>query len=463
MKVLLTGATGFIGQAVAEALLAQGHHLVCVLRDPARLRSREGVARHRVQPIALDFSKALSPADWRAALEGVEVVVNTVGIFQEASGKRGRGIQPGQSFDFLHTRAPIALFDAAAQAGVRLIVQVSALGADAGAQSAFHLSKRAADDHLRRLGVPALIAQPSLVYGPGGASAALFNRLAALPVRVLPRLPPPGVQPVLLDDVVRGVVKALEPAQALGNSGCRTLAFVGPEAMPLSVYLARLRCTLGWQRPAGLIELSWPLVQAAARAAQHVPGLSTAAFLDPDALAMLARGNAADPAPFASLLGRAPQPVEAFVDPRHAPAFRHSALLLIWQPVLRISVALVWLWTGVVSMGLYPIQDSLALLARVGAHGALAWLLLYGAALLDLALGVATLISPKLPPPWRGRLWAAQIALITGYTALISWRLPEFWLHPYGPLLKNLPMLAAIGLLWSLEPPARKRQGGLRL
>jgi uncharacterized protein YbjT (DUF2867 family) len=119
MKVLLTGATGFIGQAVAESLLAAGHHLVCVLRDPARLRLA-GAAQGRVEHIRLDFANALSPTDWLAA---------------------------------------------AAATGVRRIVQVSALGADAAAQSAFHLSKRAADEHLRKLGVPAVIAQPSLVYG----------------------------------------------------------------------------------------------------------------------------------------------------------------------------------------------------------------------------------------------------------------------------------------------------------
>ena len=44
-----------------------------------------------------------------------------------------------------------------------------------------------------------------------------------------------------------------------------------------------------------------------------------------------------------------------------------------------------------------------------------------------------------------------QLALILFYTIVISFRLPEFWLHPYGPLLKNLPMLAAIWLLYELE------------
>ena len=86
------------------------------------------------------------------------------------------------------------------------------------------------------------------------------------------------------------------------------------------------------------------------------------------------------------------------------------------------------------------------LLERAGVPAALRPLALYGAAALDLALGIASLLLRR-----RRWLWLAQIALILGYTAIITIRLPEFWLHPYGPVLKNLPMLAALWLLLELE------------
>jgi hypothetical protein len=79
----------------------------------------------------------------------------------------------------------------------------------------------------------------------------------------------------------------------------------------------------------------------------------------------------------------------------------------------------------------------------------LARVLLFGAAGLDLLLGLATLFWPRRP------LWWAQIALIVLYGALIGWRLPEYWLHPYGPMLKNLPMLASLFLLLAID--GRKR------
>jgi hypothetical protein len=61
---------------------------------------------------------------------------------------------------------------------------------------------------------------------------------------------------------------------------------------------------------------------------------------------------------------------------------------------------------------------------------------------------VATLMLRR-----RVLLWWLQIALMLGYMVLITWALPEFWLHPFGPILKNLPMLAAVALLLALEEP----------
>lgn len=120
----------------------------------------------------------------------------------------------------------------------------------------------------------------------------------------------------------------------------------------------------------------------------------------------------------------------------------------VWSLVGRITVALVWLVTAMLSLGVYPVAGSLALLAHVGLHGAMAYAALYGGALLDLALGVATLAL-------RGRAlrlaYLAQVALILSYTAIISVALPAFWLHPFGPILKNLPMLALIGALYATE------------
>jgi hypothetical protein len=62
------------------------------------------------------------------------------------------------------------------------------------------------------------------------------------------------------------------------------------------------------------------------------------------------------------------------------------------------------------------------------------------------------------PPRRRRALWLVQAALIVFYSAVITLRLPEFWLHPYGPVLKNLPILALLALLLALEPPTKARR-----
>jgi hypothetical protein len=138
--------------------------------------------------------------------------------------------------------------------------------------------------------------------------------------------------------------------------------------------------------------------------------------------------------------------VEAFIDPASARAFATEARLAWLLPLLRWAVALVWIVTGIVSLGIYPVSASYALLARVGLVGAAASIALYGAAVLDLAIGFAILAMRR--SRW---LWRAQMLLILGYTILITIFLPEFWLHPYGPVLKNLPLFAAIVFLHEFE------------
>ncbi len=413
MRVLLTGASGFIGRALAQALERRGH-------DVVRLGSREA-----------DFSQMPDRRWWKPRLQGVDAVVNAVGILRE---------QPHRSFQAVHADAPAELFRACAEASVACVVQVSALGADAQARSGYHLSKKAADDVLRALPLRSAIVQPSLVYGPGGASAALFNRMAASPVWPLPQGGRMLVQPVHVDDVVQGIVALLEAPPAPGT----TIVFAGPEALPLRTYLQRLRGALGIAGRLWVPPVPVPLFRAGAAIAGHVPG----SMLDAETADMLLRGNAAPSDGLARLLGRAPRPVEEFMAPEQAAPARTQAILDTWLPVLRGALALMWLWTAAVSFGLYPVDESRALLARVGLHGALATAALYGAAVLDLVLGVLTLAAPRR---WRRLVWTLQLALIGGYTVLITLFLPEYWLHPYGPILKNLPLLAAIALLRALE------------
>lgn len=422
MKILVTGCSGFIGQRLAAALLAEGHGVLCAGRRAAPLGADARFVRK-------DFYRDVTPDAWAPCLDGVDLVINAAGII---------AARRADDFELVHVRGPLALFDACVAAGVSRVIQISALGADANARSAFHTSKRAADDHLRTMPLGAVIVQPSLVYGQGGASAALFGALASAPVTFLPGDGSQAVQPVHVDDVVRGIV-AIVATPSLRDA---TIAFVGPEPLSLRELLMRLRAALGFERAPCVRVPMWLLRSAARFGSWTKRGL-----LNVDTLAMLARGNTAEAAPFTALLGRAPRGAERFLEPWERAAARRDALLHWLLPMLRYSIAIMWIVSGVVSLGPYPVESSLALLGDVGlASRPLAAAALYGAAVLDVALGVGTLMLRK-----RRLLWLAQIAVVLAYTAIISVRLPQLWLEPFGPVLKNLPVLAALWLLYVTE------------
>jgi uncharacterized protein YbjT (DUF2867 family) len=391
LKILVLGASGFIGRNSAAALRAAGHEVVA-----SRMR----------------FHAGLQAQDWLPALKGVQAVVNAVGIFRE------RG---AQTFSTLHDAAPRALFQGCEMAGVRRVVQISALGADEGARSRFHLSKRRADEFLAAQPLEWTIVQPSLVFGEAGSSARLFALLASLPITPVPAHGLQRVQPIHIDDLAEVVVRAVDtPLRAVVHA-------VGPCELTLRAWLELLRAQMGLGRPR-FVGVPRRLVP-----------------LDRETLQMLERGSTASCAGVSRLLGRAPRPPAQFVVQGQARALATRARLDWLLPLLRACIAAVWIGSGLVSLGLYPVADSLALLARVGLESRV---VLYGAAVADIALGLAIYLLKR-----RRWLWRLQMGLILAYSAIIAWWLPELWLHPFGPLLKNLPMLAAILALHELEDP----------
>lgn len=113
--------------------------------------------------------------------------------------------------------------------------------------------------------------------------------------------------------------------------------------------------------------------------------------------------------------------------------------------LMRLTLAIIWLATGMLVLCIHPKQDSLHLLARIGLTGLPALAMLYFAAVLDICFGLLTLFAGSKV------LWMAQACCIVGYTLIISLWLPEFWLHPFGPILKNLPILLLLWLLYKSE------------
>lgn len=364
-------------------------------------------------------------AELAGVLGGIDVVVNAVGIFRE-SGK--------QSFDALHVKAPLELLEAARLAGVRRFVQISALGADASSPIPYFASKGEADQRVLASDGPAgIVVRPSLVFDPAGASTRWFAMLAVLPVTPLPGGGRQCVQPVHVDDLAAAVAALVEA----GEAGQRVEA-VGPRALALRDYLQHFKRALG----SGRAFVSLPAWLA--RASATVAGWWPHAPFDRDAMRMLEGGNVAAADAMTHWRGA---PLRDPVDfMRGASGLRAVAWLGWCLPAMRITLALMWVATALVSLWGYPREDSLALLARTGLHGGWAVAALWSAALLDLVLGLAMLRSR-----WRPAVYGWQALLVAAYTLMITLWLPEQWLHPYGPVLKNLPLLAMIACLWALD------------
>jgi uncharacterized protein YbjT (DUF2867 family) len=421
LHVLVVGANGFIGRHVVARLLADGHHVTCAGRNTTVLRRR--FPNCRVVGVELRTDDA---AIWALRLDGIDAVVNAAGIL--------RG-----DLDGVQRRGPMALLDACAASCVRRVVQVSALGAGL-VDTPFLRSKAAADIHLLRLARDGnrswSVVRPSLVIGRGGASTALFSALAAFP-RPL-RLGPGTwqVQPVHVSDVARAIADLVATPAAP-----ETLNLVGPEPMSTDGITACLRSWLGLP-PRHPLAISATLLRFGARLGDALPD----AALTRDTLRMLEAGNVADPAPAAAALGWAPRPLNTGLAAEPACAADLLAARMVpVRGVLLACLAAVWAGTGVASL-LVPPARADALLSGLGLLGGVALAATRAGALLDLALGLGL-----LPRRHRRFVLAGQLALMAAYTVLASVALPLLWLDPFGPLLKNLAVLAATLALLATE------------
>ncbi len=428
MTVLVTGAGGFIGRFVVAALVAAGHAVVAATR-PGTLVSLPGIAGQ----VDCDFVRDLDASDWQPRLDGIDAVVNCVGILREA--RRG-------DFSRVHHLAPRALFQACVASGIRRVVQISALGHPDDGE--FVASKHALDEDLAGLDLEWAALRPSLVYSVHGSygGTSLLRAMAAMP-GLLP-LPDRGqqpLQPIAAEDLGRAVVSLLEGAVAPRA----VLDAVGPEVMPLSAYLGAWR---SWLRlpPARLVSVPTAMIRPIAAVADR----TTRGPFGRTMLRMLERGNATTPADaqrFFDAVGFVPQPLEsALASQPSSVQHRWHARLYLLRPLMLLALAALWMASGVVGLML-PENVSATLLAPLGLGPRELRLLVLGTSALDLAIGAAVLV-----PALSRHALAVMLVMLAGYTVGLGFLHPPLWLDPAGGLLKNLALLPMVlALLFTAE------------
>lgn len=211
-RILVTGATGFVGRRLVPALIDEGHEVRAMTRRP---EGYDGPG----DPVGGDVNNADSLT---VPLEGVEVAYYLVHGLDDAD------------FERKDAEAARAFATAAAAQGVQQIVYLGGLGDD-GDLSTHLRSRREVESLLAASGVPVTVLRAAIVVGAGGISWEITRQLVKnLPAMVVPRWAATKTQPIAVDDVIRYLVGVCGKEAAIGQ----TFEIGGPDQL---TYLDMLR------------------------------------------------------------------------------------------------------------------------------------------------------------------------------------------------------------------------------
>lgn len=199
-RVLVTGATGYIGARLVPRLLAKGYQLRCVARNPSRL---EG---HRWPGVDIVRGDLEEPDASAQALQGMDVAYYLV-----------HSMAAGQAFRERDRVMALAFGDAAAKAGVRRIVYLGGLGDSAKVRSMHLVSRQEVGRCLAAGGVPLIEFRAAVIVGSGSASFEMIRHLVErVPVMIAPTWVNTRCQPIGIRSVLEYLVEALDHPTAAG-------------------------------------------------------------------------------------------------------------------------------------------------------------------------------------------------------------------------------------------------------
>ena len=287
------GGSGFIGRYVVKRLAAQGHIVRVAGRNTEH--AKDLMTTGRVGQVVPLYVSIGNDATVQRAVDGADMVVNLVGILAER--------KPGD-FQRIQAEGAGRVAIAAASAGVKRLVQISAIGADPASQSDYARTKAEGEAAVRAALPGAVVMRPSIVFG---AEDKFFNRFGSLAMYspVMPVIHgSTRFQPVYVGDVADAIVAGLTRDDAPGG----TYELAGPQAYTFRELLQFIldetnRRRFMWNVPAGLARLQ-------ARLGELMPGKP----FTRDQLLLLQRDNVADPKmPGLIQLGITPTPIDLVV------------------------------------------------------------------------------------------------------------------------------------------------------
>ncbi|MFC7044186.1 NAD(P)H-binding protein [Halobacteriaceae archaeon GCM10025711] len=217
MRVLVTGATGFVGSRLVPALLDAGHDVVALVRDATRYDAPDGV--QVVEGDLLDF-ETLSPA-----FEGVEAAYYLV-----------HSMQAGEDFEERDRLAARHFATAASEAGVARVVYLGGLGEERDHLSEHLRSRREVETILDEGEYDLTTLRAAIVVGPGSTGFDMVYQLASrLPVMVTPRWVRTPCQPIAVSDAIAYLAGVLDEPETAGE----TYEIGGPEVLTYQKMMTR--------------------------------------------------------------------------------------------------------------------------------------------------------------------------------------------------------------------------------
>lgn len=423
-KFIVTGATGFIGRHVVATLLERRHSVVGIHRGKAPPSLANNA---RFESVKADLTKMNTVENWAAVLDGADAVINCAGLLQASKTK----------MIAVHTTAPEALFNACIKFGVRRVIQVSAISA--AADTIYAKSKLAADESLMNTELDWVIVRPSLVYGRGSyGGTSLLRGLAACPI-VIPIVGDGSqvFQPIFMDDLV-GIICELSEASSFKHM---IIEPVGPEILTLKDILLKLR---RWLDISGDRTVAVPILII--KLVTSMGTLLRWPVVNGNALKQLLYGDAETEKSFNGLYAPAAQSMDSVLlaNPASVQDRWHARLTLV-APFITAVLSLVWIVSGLLGLAFgTPLTQEVLSTFRIGSVSPT--IVTWGSSGWDILLGVLL-----LTPLRTGVLASLQVLTVFAYTAVLSFSLPLLWLDPFGPLLKNVPVIVLIGVWAALR------------
>ena len=431
MRILVCGATGFIGNYCVSRLVQDGHDVIGLARDAVSAQTQNPDIQWRRG----DFALLQSPNDWIDLLQGIDAVVNCVGVLQQGQGETLVGT---------HIRGPKALYAACERLNIRRVVHISAMGID-GNVTDYDRTKLQAEQNLSKTTLDWLILRPGLVFAATAyGGTALMRACASLPGFMLVPQGDYSFQTVAVEDLAAIVSKCL-----MTDKPRRIIEVGTPQVWKLPDLLAGLRQWLGLNRGRQIVISSW-LVRFSLIFGDFAGWLGWPSGFRTMSLRQIEKG-VTGPVPAHGVIEGVKlrtfyQMLRSY--PNSDAQLLASKLYFV-RPIVLITLALFWLVSGSVALG-PGWNAAIEHMTAAGVSADNAYVLTLITSLLDIFIGLAILYRP-----WSQYALLSALGLSLAYLVGGTILEPELWIDPLGPFIKVVP--AAILTIVALVLSGSKR------